>query len=200
MKNQIISYFRKADPVIWQLAVKFRHVSLKPADDYFLHLAQTIVSQQLSEQAGMVIWSRFEKLFTATGVTAAAVLSKNPLVLHTSGISLSKANYIQNVARTFINKTIQPRVFSTQSDEEIIRQLVSIKGIGRWSAEMFLIFALGRQDVFSAGDAGLRRALQHLYGQSHKLTDQRILEITRSWSPYRSFGCLLLWRSLDNSA
>ncbi|OGG02425.1 hypothetical protein A2Z33_05190 [Candidatus Gottesmanbacteria bacterium RBG_16_52_11] len=116
--------------------------------------------------------------------------------LRVSGVSESKANYIRNTASAFLDGRLVSSKLDRLTDQEVITVLTSVKGIGRWTAEMFLIFSLGRPDVFSFGDAGLMRAVNRLYGKKRPLTQDQIRKITRRWSPYRSYACILLWRSL----
>jgi DNA-3-methyladenine glycosylase II len=115
--------------------------------------------------------------------------------LRSAGMSYSKASYIKNIAQAFVNKDLDVKKLKKMSDEEIKKELVKIKGVGNWTAEMILIFTFKREDVFSLGDAGLRRAIKNLYKIEK---DVDILKLSKKWKPKRSFACWYLWRSLDN--
>lgn len=115
--------------------------------------------------------------------------------IRNAGISFSKINYIKSVANAFVSDLIDIEKIRKQSDKEVIAELTQIKGIGRWTAEMILIFTLERPDVFSIGDLGLRNAITSLYG----ITDQKeMIRLAETWSPHRSTACWYLWRSLEN--
>jgi DNA-3-methyladenine glycosylase II len=195
----LLEHFQNQDRVIFGLIEKNKLLKLKNNTAYFEHLAESIVCQQLSEKAGATIWKRFQELFPGKIVTPQSVKLKNIEELRPSGISFAKAGYIHNLADAFINQIITPEKFADYTDEQVISQLILVKGVGRWTAEMFLIFSLGREDVFSFGDAGLVRAVNNLYGKGKKLPVKQIEKIVRKWSPYRSYASLLLWKSLDNT-
>lgn len=197
--SKIINHFKRYDPVIYGLISTYGFVQLTSSSDYFGHLAESIISQQLSEKAGATIWKRFLALFPSGEPTPAAVDLVPATVIRSCGTSTAKAKYIKNAARAFLNHAVMPEKFGSMSDEEIIIQLTKIKGVGRWTAEMFAIFSLGRQDIFSPGDAGLARAMGNLYGRGEKLSKSRIEKIVGVWSPYRSYACLMLWKSLENT-
>jgi DNA-3-methyladenine glycosylase II len=159
-------------------------------------LIEAIINQQLSGKAADTIYSRFLKLFrTDKFPTPEQILKADVEKLRSAGMSYSKANYIQNIARAFRNKNIKIEKIKKMSGEEVIKELTKIKGVGKWTAEMILIFTLNRIDVFSLGDAGLKRAIKNLYG----ITDEKkILKLSETWKPYRSFACWYLWQSLNN--
>ena len=121
----------------------------------------------------------------------------NEIILRNTGISEAKAKYIRNVAKAFVDKEIEITKIRDMADEEVIEVLTQIKGIGRWSAEMILIFTLNRPDVFSIGDLGLRKAIENLYGIKEK-EKEKTLALTESWNPNLSIACWYLWRSLEN--
>ena len=159
-------------------------------------LVEAIISQQLSVKAADTIYSRFLKLFKNKFPTPEQILKIDTEKLRAAGMSYSKAAYVKNIAQAFKNKQIEIEKIKQMSDEEVIVELTKIKGVGKWTAEMILIFTLSREDVFSLGDAGLKRAIKNLYG----ITDEaRILELSETWKPKRSFACWYLWRSLNNN-
>jgi DNA-3-methyladenine glycosylase II len=144
-----------------------------------------------------VIWGRFEALIDGA-ITPEKVLALNDEALRGAGLSRNKAAYIKNIAQAVADGSLTLNKFNDMTDEGIKAQLTAIKGIGEWTAEMFLIFSLGRPDVFSKGDGGLARAINNLYGNGAELAVKERLSITEAWKPYRSIASLYLWRSLDN--
>jgi DNA-3-methyladenine glycosylase II len=159
-------------------------------------LIEAIINQQLSGKAADTIYNRFLKLFKDEQFPSAVeILQVDVEKLRSAGMSYSKANYIQNIAKVFQSGDLDIKKIRKMTDEEVIIELTKIKGVGKWTAEMILIFTLNREDVFSLGDAGLRRAIKNLYG----ITDEKkILKLSETWKPQRSFACWLLWQSLNN--
>lgn len=198
MEKRILTHFRRTDEKLYHLAKKLGIIAMNSNNDPFSDLCNAIVCQQLSDKAGAAIWKRFEALFAKKKITPSLVLKKSVSGLRKSGISNSKAQYIRNIAEAFIQDYVTPETFHQKSDEEIIQQLIQVKGIGRWTSEMFLIFSLGRPDVFSSGDLGLRKAVQRLYGLKKLPEEKQLHRMTKKWSPYRSYASLLLWKSLDS--
>lgn len=186
------NHFKKVDPKI-----PLFDVCLQPTKKYFQDLCESIVCQQLSGRAAAAIWKKFNILVGEKNIKPEYIVKLEDAFLRMTGISWSKARYTKSVAQAFIDGTVTPRKFHSMSDEEIITQLIKIKGVGRWTAEMFLMFSLGREDVFSYGDLGLRHSLQKLYKMKKEPTVKQMEKITKKWSPYRTYGALLLWRSLD---
>jgi DNA-3-methyladenine glycosylase II len=185
------------DKILLDLVAKYPAPQWSDRSKYlFENLIETIISQQLSGKAAETIFNRFKSHFNPTTFpTPAQVLAVSPEQLRSLGISTAKSNYIHNVAQAFIDKKITIETVQVMSDEEIITTLTQIKGLGKWSAEMILIFTLNRPDIFSFGDLGLRNAIKNLYGISAK---EEILKLTETWSPNRSLASWYLWRSLEN--
>lgn len=160
-------------------------------------LIEAIINQQLSGKAADTIYSRFLKLFKVKRFpTPEQILKTNVEKLRAAGMSYSKANYIQNIARAFASGDLNVKKIRQMSDEEVIVELTKIKGVGKWTAEMILIFTLNRKDVFSLGDAGLKRAIKNLYGITN---EKEILKLAKTWKPNRSLACWYLWQSLNNT-
>lgn len=197
MEKQILTHFQNNDEKMYALAKKIGIIPVLANNDPFSDLCNAIVCQQLSDKAGAAIWKRFEALFSKKKITPNLVLKKSVADLRKSGISNSKAQYIQNIAEAFVKNNLHKEKFLAQTDEEVIQELIQIKGVGRWTSEMFLIFSLGRPDVFSAGDLGLRKGVQKLYGLRKLPEEKQLFRIAKKWSPYRSYASLLLWKSLD---
>jgi DNA-3-methyladenine glycosylase II len=185
------------DPVMKELIGKYGELTLTESRKYFTDLASMIIGQQLSGKAAATIWKRVAAL-TGDDVSADKILSVSDEALRQAGASSNKVRYIKNLARAVIDKSLNLESMPDHGDEEIIRQLTAIKGVGRWTAEMFLIFSLAREDVFSLGDGGLNSAVNRSYGNGAILGKDEILNIAEKWKPYRSIASLYLWRSLDN--
>lgn len=163
---------------------------------YFQRLCREIINQQLSSKAGDTIYQRFLQLFPQAVVTPQAVLALTPETIRAVGASNSKVKYIQSLAQTIAEEQLFLTSLSQMDDAAVIAALTQVKGIGRWTAEMFLIFTLGRPDVFSYGDLGLRKALVKLYNLSPTPTREEMERIVNRWSPHRSYAARLLWASL----
>jgi len=159
-------------------------------------LVESIISQQLSVKAADTISARFRALFGGNIPSAQRILKTPTSRIRACGISGSKTLYIKNVARAFRDGHLNPRHLAHMTDDEVRERLLTIKGVGPWTAEMFLIFALARPDVFSPGDVGLQNAIRAHYGK--KPTPAIMKRLSDTWAPYRSYACRLLWRSLDN--
>lgn len=196
----ILNHFLKVDPILYKLAFDFSDPDLfktNPEEDYFLSLCQSIVNQQLSTLAAATIWKRFIAIFPDATPDPYLLLDIEIEQLRSVGLSQAKCTYLHSVAEAFTRKTIEFNNLETLDDQEIITQLTQIKGVGVWTAEMFLIFTLDRPDVFSLGDRGLMRAIEKAYGVD-TTNKQVVEEIILPWSPYRSYAAKILWRSLDN--
>jgi len=167
------------------------------ATDYLDALLLNIVGQQLSAKAANAIWNRFMGLINGK-LSPEMVLLLDDEKLRGAGLSRNKAAYIKNIAQAVADGSLTLDKFDDMADTEIVGQLTAIKGIGEWTAEMFLIFSLGRMDVFSKGDGGLARAINNLYGSGTALSVKERLAIAEVWKPFRSIAGLYLWRSLDN--
>lgn len=165
-----------------------------------LYLCYSIMSQQLSTKVARVIKQRFLDLFG--GEPAPQQIIDMPFEkLRAIGLSNAKVNYVKNVALFEIEHGMDHQRLSKMSNEEVIAYLTQIKGVGRWTTEMLLMFALGREDVFAPDDLGLQQAMVGLYGLRHrkkKILLERIVKIAEQWSPYRTYACLYLWKWKDN--
>lgn len=166
------------------------------------YLCASIMSQQLSTKVADVIYQRFLDLYGGREPSAQQVLDTSPVTLRGIGLSNAKTQYVQNVARFELEHGMESRKLHRMSDEEIIAYLTQIKGVGRWTVEMLLMFALGREDVFAVDDLGIQNAMIALYGlkkDDKKKLKEDMLRISKKWSPYRSYACMYLWRWKDNS-
>jgi DNA-3-methyladenine glycosylase II len=180
--------------------LKSGRVELKKRKNIFVYLVKSITSQQLSTKVAAVIYKRFLDLFEGKEPTPHEVLEIKPEQLRKIGFSNSKASYVHNVARFAIERGLDSRVLNKMDNDELIEYLTEIKGVGRWTAEMIMMFALGREDVFAVDDLGIQVAMKKLFNL--KITDPKKLKrkmvlLSEAWSPYRTYACMYLWRWKD---
>jgi len=180
------------DPDLAPLVAEHGELELDPADDPFERLVVSIVRQQVSMDAAAAIR---ERLFDAVEVTPAGVASADPETLRDAGLSAQKTDYVRNVAEAFDERGYDRDHFAGLADDEVRDELTAITGVGDWTAEMFLMFALGREDVFPVGDLGIRRGMEELFGAETTRAEMR--EIAGRWAPYRSYASLYVWRAYE---
>ncbi len=188
------------DPILKLLMEQLPAVSLEKRNKVYLRLCSSILSQQLSVQVARVLYLRFLELYRGKEPTAQQILDTPTETLRQLGFSNAKSNYVHNVCRFFIDQKITDRSLHKMESEAVIELLTQIKGVGRWTVEMILMFTLGREDVFALDDLGIRNAMIKLYRirvTDKKKTDQRLLRISKNWSPYRTYACRYLWMSKD---
>lgn len=197
-KADPIDYLRTIDPTLAKVIVKVPRPEWHAYSDYFQALVESIISQQLSTKAGDTIVRRFIKLFgVGKFPTPRQVLHIDAEKVRGAGLSYAKIRYIKDLAQHVEDKKLHLHKINNMQDEEIIEHLIQVKGIGRWTAEMFLMFALRREDVFSYGDLGLRNAMQKLYKLRNHPTPKQAEKISNKWKPYRTWACRYLWKSLE---
>jgi DNA-3-methyladenine glycosylase II len=167
--------------------------------DPYEALARAIVGQQLSTRAAASIWAKLLEQFGGETPTPEQVLRKRRTTLRKAGLSSAKVEFLRDLAAHVRDGRLDLKRLATLSDEDITAELIAVKGIGLWTAEMFLIFHLGRLDVVSAGDLGIRRAIQIAYGLEELPGVEEVERIAEPWRPHRTLACLYLWRSLDNT-
>jgi DNA-3-methyladenine glycosylase II len=175
-------------------------LQLKRQKNLYLYLCYSIMSQQLSTKVASIIRKRFIDLYGGEP-TAGQIVETAFEKLRAIGLSNAKVNYVQNVARFEMEKGMGHQKLSRMSNEEVIEYLTQIKGVGRWTTEMLLMFALCREDIFALDDLGLQQAVIKLYDLKHrkkKIMLNRILKISEQWSPYRTYASMYLWRWKDN--
>lgn len=197
MYKRAIEHFKKSDPILHKASLGIEMQEITPPIDYFLRLARTIIGQQLSVKAANTIFSRFEKLFLNVKITPEKILKIDKEKMRKCGISYSKISYLKDLSQKVLDKDLDLKRINELDDDKVTKNLMSIKGIGPWSAEMFLMFSLGRTDIFSISDMGLKNAIKKLYKLENPTTEH-LLKISKKWSPYRTYACMILWRSLDN--
>jgi DNA-3-methyladenine glycosylase II len=174
---------------------------LKKQKNLYLYLCYSIMSQQLSTKVAKVIRQRFLDLYGGKEPTPQEIMDMPFEKLRGIGMSNAKVSYVQNVARFEMEKGMGHKKLAKMSNEEVIEYLTQIKGVGQWTTEMLLMFALCREDVFALDDLGLQNAVIGLYELKHrkkKTLQASILKISEQWSPYRTYACMYLWRWKDN--
>lgn len=199
MNQTILSHFRFSDPILYDVILRHENelgsYKKQNAENYMKELCESIVSQQLSVKAAKTIWSR-SLLYIKDWNDPHEIINTPELTFREFGLSRQKISYIRNIAQANADGHLHTLKFDRMTDTEIITELTKIKGIGQWTAEMFLIFTLGRPDVFSAGDLGLRNAICWLY-QLKSISPVQATELSVRWAPYRSYASRALWLSLD---
>jgi len=197
MNHDPVKYLLKADPILAKIIHLVPRPIWKLETDYFRSLIEAIINQQLSDKAANTIISRFNRLFKKHPYSPRNVLALDKEKIRGVGISYGKAAYLHDLAQKTIKKVLDFERIQNLADEEVIVHLTQVKGIGRWTAEMFLMFSLGREDVFSFGDQGLKNAVKRLYKLKNHPTPKQAEKIFRKWRPYRTWACRYLWASLE---
>jgi DNA-3-methyladenine glycosylase II len=198
MKQTPEKYLQSIDPILGAVIKKIELKERKKSVNHFKTLVESIVSQQLSVKASDTIFKRFLELFPGrTFPKPEQVLKMTDDKLRSVGLSGSKVKYIKHLSEKVHKKEVALHKLNKMTDEEVIEHLIQVKGIGRWTGEMFLMFSLQRPDVFSYGDLGLKNAIIKLYGFKRPPSQKQIEKITLKWAPYRSLASRYLWRSLD---
>lgn len=189
-------YLIKADPVLGRLIELQKPVLHQPRTDYFFSLCRSIVGQQISVKAAAKIFSRLEQ-YTELKPSVIAVMNDD--LAKKIGLSKQKTTYLRDLAAHFDK---DPKIYNhleKSTDDEVIKELTDIKGVGVWTAKMFLMFTLLRLDVFAADDIGLQRAMKQLYGWKIMPSKEKMEKIADKWRPYRTIASWHLWESLNNS-
>ena len=172
-----------------------RGVYMTARGEPFMTLARAICGQQISVKAAQAVWNRL--MDCCSEMTPEKVLSKQRRELRACGLSDRKTEYIADLAQHFVDGKIHARDWPRMSDEEIIAELTDVRGIGRWTAEMFLMFNLLRPDVFPVDDLGLQKGIQINYFKGRKISLKRMRKLGETWRPWRSVATWYLWRALD---
>jgi len=183
------------DTIIAGIIASYPHDILLNYHNPFYTLTRAIVGQQISVKAADAIWQRLENLLTSFEPEYYLKIYSEDL--RQIGLSRQKISYIANIAQAFSDKTLTPNQWDEMDDKDIAEQLMSIKGIGRWTAEMFLIFHLHRPNILPLSDLGLLNAINQHYGKNKSLSKADILELSKLWQPYCTVATWYLWRSLD---
>lgn len=184
------------DKVMNKLISSFKGVALRSRGDAFTTLARSIVSQQISVKAAESVWHKI--IVNVPKITPQAVYNLENDVLRSCGLSQRKTDYLQDLSVHFIKKDLKELIWHQMDDEALISELTRVKGIGRWTAEMFLIFHMLRPNILPINDLGLKRALSIHYNDSKPVSENKINTISDPWRPWRSVATWYLWSSLDS--
>ena len=190
-KKELIAKDKKLGNIISSYPRDF----LFSKSDPFYTLARSIVGQQISVRAAQAVWDRFEKKIDI--IIPLNVKKTHYMTLKSCGLSKQKISYLKSLSDAFILNEINPKQWKNYSDEEIINELIKIRGIGRWTAKMFLIFNLCRPDVFPADDLGVIKGICNCYNLQYPISKDHAIKISQKWKPYRSVATWYFWRSLD---
>jgi DNA-3-methyladenine glycosylase II len=194
-----------SDPVMADLVKRLGPMSVAerrrrrgqpPRDDAYVALVRAVVGQQLSTKAARTIYDRVVALFDDGVPSPEQLLAADEDALRGAGLSGRKVEYLRDLAQHVVDGELELNRLSELSDEEVIEEVTAVRGLGRWTAEMFLIFHLGRPDVISGGDLGIRRAIETEYGLAQIPTPDEVVERAEAWKPHRSLACIYLWESL----
>jgi len=188
-------HLMKRDRVMKKLIPQHPGVCLQSRGDAFVTLARSIVGQQISVKAAQSVWERFSAL--SRRMTPAQVLKLKVDDMRAAGLSARKVEYLVDLALHFANGQVHEKQWADMDDEAIIAELVAIRGIGRWTAEMFLIFHLMRPNVLPLDDIGLQNGISRCYFSGEPVSRSEIREVATSWAPYASVATWYIWRSLD---
>lgn len=193
--EQACAELSAADPVMQRLIARYPDMYLVSRGDAFVTLARSIVGQQISVKAASSVWAKFEAFLGQ--VTPAVLLQKTSTQLRSCGLSERKVLYLQDLARFALEGRLAPASWHDIDEMLVIEELVSIKGIGRWTAEMFLIFYLQRPDVYPVADIGLQKAIGLHYYDNSKPSLAELHQQGEKWQPWRTVATWYLWRSID---
>ncbi len=196
MKIENAVLFLQKDSELSPIIDRIGPYKLKRRYHHFSVLIESIISQQITGSAAEAIFQRFKKLYPIFP-TASQILSTSKSQLRAAGLSSMKIEYLKDLARHVEDGRLDLKTLSKMKDENVIIQLTQVKGIGRWTAEMFLIFSLGRQDIFPVDDLGLRKAVQLLFSLSEIPKPKEALRLGERWKPYRTIATWYLWKSLQ---
>ncbi|WP_101296445.1 DNA-3-methyladenine glycosylase family protein [Halegenticoccus soli] len=182
------------DPVLAEIVEAHGPLELSAADEPFERLVVSIVNQQLSTAAASSIR---ERLFARHEITPESLIRADDESLREAGLSGQKIEYVRNAARAFRDRGLTRATFEGMTDEEVVDELTAIRGVGAWTAKTFLMFGLGREDVFPVEDLGIRNGMRHLYGEG--MSREEMVERAKAWRPYRSVACLYVWHAYDDA-
>ena len=200
--NDIQKHFQNVDIKIYEIikdADMSDWVETRPVSEYYQRLCRNIIGQQLSTKVAKVINGRVKALLPNQRYDPKEILAIEDQTLRDQGMSWAKIKYVNDLSQKVIEGVISFDSYPEMTDEEIVKDLTQVNGIGEWTADMFLMFNMGRQDHFAYGDLGLRKALKLLYGFEDYPTKEEIDTIITRWSPYKTYGACALWRWLDNN-
>jgi DNA-3-methyladenine glycosylase II len=181
----------RADPHLGPYVESHGELDLEPADDPFARTVVSVLNQQLSTASAAAIR---ERVFDRFEVTPRGMLAADEAALRDAGLSAQKVEYVREIARAFDDGRIDPDRFVGMDANAVVAELTNVRGVGDWTAKMFLMFVLGREDVFPVEDLGIRRGMEELFGD---LSRTEMVDRAEPWRPYRSYASLYLWRAVD---
>lgn len=190
-------HLRRADPVLADVIRSVGPFSIRLEKNRFQALVRSIIAQQISGKAARSIWNRLQESIRPRRLTADVIAATPIDELRSLGLSPQKASYVHDLAAKVSGGSVRLHRAQRMSDDEVIAELIQVKGIGVWTAQMFLIFSLGRMDVFPHDDLGVRMAIRNLYGLDDLPDKPRSLSIAQPWRPYATVAAWYCWRSLD---
>ena len=184
----------RSDPTMARLVDEHGPLELERAEDEFARLIVAIINQQMSTASAAAIR---ERVFERFEITPEGILAAETTALREAGLSRQKVEYVRNVATAFRERDLTADGLASHTDEEVIEELTQIRGVGPWTANMYLLFVLGRQDVLPLGDLAVRRGIETLYNDGMELTRAEMREIAEVWRPYRSLATLYIWAEYE---
>ncbi|HLQ83785.1 MAG TPA: DNA-3-methyladenine glycosylase 2 family protein [Pseudogracilibacillus sp.] len=193
--DEAVVTLRQRDPKLNQLIKEIGNLEIELRTDYFASLVRSIVGQQISVTAATTIYQRLKNLLKEK-VSAESILEKSPEQLREVGLTKRKVEYVKDLSDKVLTKQININQLDDYSDQEVIETLMKVKGIGQWTAEMFLILTLGRDDVLAIGDVGIQRAARWLYDVDKSKRREILIEKSPLWQPYRSVVSFYLWEAI----
>jgi DNA-3-methyladenine glycosylase II len=196
-RRRILTHFKERDPKIARVIQAIGPFRLKRNRNYFVVLCRSIVSQQISTAAAETIYIRFQKLFDGRVPTPERVAGLKDAPMRAAGLSRQKSAYLKDLSHRFLDGTVRPHQLNYLDNEEIVDRLMLVHGIGRWTAEMFMIFSLNRLDVLPVDDLGLRVAVQNIYGMKARPDAKRLRALGKKWNPLETVATWYAWRSLN---
>jgi DNA-3-methyladenine glycosylase II len=204
MNDQATRHLRAADPVLGALIDRLAATTERPRParpkpgDHYAGLVRTIVGQQLSTRAAQSIWLRLLAQFDGRPPSPEEVLAADPEELRAAaGLSRAKTTYLRSLAEHVLDGSLELDRLEQLDDESVLAELVAVKGIGEWSAQMFLMFQLERPDVLAPGDLGIRRGIQITYALEELPSPEEVIRIAEPWRPHRTTACRYLWQAID---
>lgn len=198
--EQAAFYLEANDPILAEVIREHPRPTFTPHDNYYQELVESIISQQLSVKAAATILKRFKALFTSDFPNPAEILDEEIETFRSVGLSRQKAGYIRDLAEKVLDGTVTFSHLDSLTNQEVIDELIQIKGVGVWTVHMFLMFCMGRLDVFPTGDLGIRNGIQKLYDFPDKPTPEDMESIAKkyNWQPYQTIASWYIWQSLNN--
>jgi DNA-3-methyladenine glycosylase II len=198
MYKKAQKHFAKTDKRLHKASLKFDIPDITHSDDLFRDIVWTIIGQQLSGKAADTIFARFTSLFKDKKLSAEKILKLEETAMRSAGLSGAKARAIRDFSEKVLSGELRLEDLKKIDEVSVVAELTRVKGIGPWTAEMILMFSLGRTDVFSAGDLGLMKGMKELYGLRALPDAKKVEKLSRAWSPYRTYAARVLWRVADS--